>query len=48
MEVESPPGEGTRILVEVPCENAVAAAEGPEAIAAAVNPGGASASKELA
>jgi signal transduction histidine kinase len=58
IEVESPPGEGTRILVEVPCENAVSAEVEPEGIASAeagapgiataVNQGGASASRELA
>jgi signal transduction histidine kinase len=46
--VESPPGEGTRLVAELPCENAVSAQAVPAGIAAVVNPGGESASKELA
>jgi signal transduction histidine kinase len=48
IEVESPPGEGTRLVAELPCENAVAAEVVPAGIATAVNPTEASASKELA
>ncbi|HEY0279954.1 MAG TPA: ATP-binding protein [Solirubrobacterales bacterium] len=48
MEVESPPGEGTRIVVEVPCENGVASAPLPASIAPELNPEGAGASKEPA
>ena len=48
IEVESPPGEGTRLVAELPCENAVPVEAAPAGIATAVNPGGESASKELA
>jgi signal transduction histidine kinase len=48
LEVESPPGGGTRLVVELPCENAVANEPVPAEIATAVNPDGASARKELA
>ncbi len=48
IEVESPPGEGTRIVAEIPCENAVSTEPVPEGIVAAMNPAEASASKELA
>ncbi|MCW2980349.1 MAG: integral rane sensor signal transduction histidine kinase [Solirubrobacterales bacterium] len=48
IEVESPPGEGTRLVAELPCENAASAEALPEGIATAVNPAGARISKELA
>jgi signal transduction histidine kinase len=48
IEVESPPGEGTRLVAELPCENAVAVEAVPAGIATAVNPGGPTVSKELA
>lgn len=48
IEVESPPGDGTRLVAELPCENAVSAQAVPAGIATAVNPTGASVSKELA
>jgi signal transduction histidine kinase len=48
IEVESPPGEGTRLVAELPCENAASAEALPEGIATAVNLDGARVSKELA
>jgi signal transduction histidine kinase len=48
IEVESPPGEGTRLVAELPCENAVAAEAIPAGIATAVNPDGARVSREFA
>jgi signal transduction histidine kinase len=48
MEVDSPPGEGTLIVAEIPCENAVAPAPPAEEFAAALNPDGVGAGKEFA
>jgi signal transduction histidine kinase len=48
IEVDSPPGEGTRLTAEMPCENAVATVPPPAAFAGGLNRGGAGTSRDPA